>query len=109
MCEFHGEQEGKVCPICPSATVSSISSDQVWDDAVTASRILIEKNIYNKGRSDGIKEAHAECKKILEALAQDFSNSTIDGRLSTTQETFNNTMFQVITKIKSLIKFHYEH
>ena len=49
-----------------------------------------------------------EGKKILETLAQDLSNSTIDGRLTRTQETFNNTMFQVITKIKSLIKFHYE-
>ena len=72
-----------------------------------ARQTLIEQQIYNKGRSDGIKEAHAECQKILESLVQDFSNSTIDGRLTPTQETFNNTMFQVITKIKSLIKFHY--
>jgi hypothetical protein len=51
--------------------------------------------------------SETKSKKILETLAQDLSNSTIDGRLSPTQETFNNTMFQVITKINSLIKYHY--
>ena len=102
-CEKHEAQEGDVCPLC-----TSIKYSEVFKAAPTDDKMELHAAIkYTKGRSDGIKEAHAECKKILEHLAQDFSNSTIDGRLSPTQETFNNTMFQVITKIKSLIKFHY--
>lgn len=74
MCELHGEQNGKICPLCPSVYVPPISSDKVWNDAIDASytskvrTILIDfsdalgyddspkhRNAWNKAFGDLVK------------------------------------------------------
>lgn len=41
------------------------TSDQVWDDAVTANRMMLEKQIYQKGFGDGHKDAREYMKKLI--------------------------------------------
>ena len=41
------------------------SSDQVWDEAVTANQALVEKQIYQKGFGDGHKDAREYMKKLI--------------------------------------------